>query len=320
MADVAIIHSPDKEAAAVRLGEAIAGAGYDVRSVDVARPEGLEEAIGEATGDARILIWSRPLVSHALHSGELAGIRKLPNLIEVSADGITPPAGGDAMRVVLISGWRGQPFHPGWQRVHGEIKRLCGARKGTAEVARSGISLPGRRFERGAGSTAAHPAGGRHGRRLVGGALAVLLVGAAAAAAALIDERAPLPTPARSLGRAESLPAVEKTPPVPAPPMAKAGAAPAEVRETISAPGAPHSSAQTLPEAATPAPKRAPQAERSRRSAATARTRSPRILEEGPAKRYSPRNSKVMRQFCARSGRSTPQCRTFLRSVSGQDD
>jgi hypothetical protein len=34
-----------------------------------------------------------------------------------------------------------------------------------------------------------------------------------------------------------------------------------------------------------------------------------------PIKRYSPRFSKTMRQFCARSGRSTPQCRIFLRSV-----
>jgi hypothetical protein len=314
MADVAIIHSPDKETVAVRLREAIAGAGYDVRSVDVDRPEGLGEAIGGAAGDARILIWSRPLVSHALHSGELAGIRQLPNLIEVSADGIMPPAGGDAMRVVLISGWRGQPFHPGWQRIHGEIKRLCGARKGPAEAARSSASLPKRRSDDGAGSAAATPTGGRAGRCLIGGAVAILLVGAGAGAAAWIGERALDGTPAQSRGRAETLRAGATPPP---PSMLNTGAAPVETQATAAAPIAPPSSTPTPPEAAARAAKRPPRSEPSGHLPATARSRPLRSLDAGPAKRYSPRNSKVMRQFCERNGRSTPQCRIFLRSVRG---
>ncbi|HEX8448481.1 MAG TPA: hypothetical protein VF652_02715, partial [Allosphingosinicella sp.] len=117
MADVAILHSADKEKAAARLAESVAAAGFTVDSVEIEDPSGLADALDRCGADARILIWSRSLVSHALHSGDLPGIRKLRGLIEVSADGITPPSGGDESRVVSISGWRGQPFHPGWQRI-----------------------------------------------------------------------------------------------------------------------------------------------------------------------------------------------------------
>jgi hypothetical protein len=39
---------------------------------------------------------------------------------------------------------------------------------------------------------------------------------------------------------------------------------------------------------------------------------------EPAVKRYSRKYSKTMRLFCQRSGRSTPQCRTFARSVRDQ--
>ncbi|HEX8126646.1 MAG TPA: hypothetical protein VF548_13795 [Allosphingosinicella sp.] len=313
MADVAILHSADKDKAAARLAESVSAAGFAVESVEVEDPSGLADAVGRCGAEAKILIWSRSLVSHALHSGDLARIRKIAGLIEVSADGITPPSGGDESRVVSISGWRGQPFHPGWQRIALELKRLCGARKAVPEAAPPPV--PARNPPARAAATAASAAAGRpKGRGLMIGGGAALLLAGAVGASIWIGESAPQPPPRQELRDTGAVP-----PAAPArrtdrtidtgPPDALAAPPPAQPAQP--APPPPPSSespaaakSEALPEkpASRPAPKPA------------VRPKPPALTAE-PVKKYSRKNSKVMRQFCERSGRSTPQCRTFLRSV-----
>jgi len=310
MAEVAILHAPDKAAAAARLAEAITAAGYAVGAVEVEPPERLAEALGSAAADARILIWSRPLVAHALLTGEVARIRQSRDVVEVSADGIEPPASGGEGRVVLISGWRGQPFHPGWQRIQLDLKRLCGARKGAVEAPRR------------AAPAASSAAGGRPPARaglIAGVAAAALLVVAAVGGASWLGRSAPAERPRQQAVEASPTPQALPQPgpePEPVP-------APAPAPSTVPPPPPPPAPRESAP-VATAAPPSPPATARSAESAARPSpprpaVRRPRPDPQGPAKRYSPRNSRVMRQFCARSGRSTPQCRAFLSAVRGSD-
>lgn len=305
-----IIHSADKEGAAARLVEAIAAEGYGVTTVEVEEPDRLVDAVEGCAADARILIWSRALVFHSLHSGELPRIRHVPGLIEVSADGIKPPSRGDEARVVLVSGWRGQPFHPGWQRIHLELKRLCGTRKGAAERPSQSPDIR----PKPAPTPSASAGGPARGRLVLGGAVGFLLIGTAVGAASWFgggspdaqpgreNRQAPKPDPTSggrpvsALSAKPAIAAAPQAPPAPSPPSAQDSAPAKAERERpqaarTSRPAPPKGSSGSKPRVAPPA--------------------------QG-VKKYSPKYSKVMRQFCERSGRSTPQCQTYLRSVRGR--
>ena len=312
MADVAIIHAADKATAAARLVDAVAAAGFAVGAVEVGDPAGLADAVESSDADARILIWSRPLVSHALHSGDLPRIRQLRGLIEVSADGIAPPTRGDDARIVSISGWRGQPFHPGWQRIQLELKQYCGVRKAAPEApaaAAAAKSPPSQRMAPAPPSGEARPKALR--RALVGGA-AVLLVAAAVGAVTWVDQDTPDSAPRQEiLDPRGSAPIAEAGGP-------EAGTAPEAGKATVTAPPISSPALSAEPPAASKPKPVASVAEAdvpaARRRPAT-RPKQPPLPQAGPVKKYSRKNSKVMREFCARSGRSTPQCRTFLRSL-----
>jgi hypothetical protein len=313
--DVAIIHAADKGTAAARLAEAIVAAGFAVGALEIEDPAELAAAVDGCGAEARILIWSRPLVSHALHSGELARIRQLRGLIEVSADGIAPPSRGDGSQVVSISGWRGQPFHPGWQRIHAELKRLCGSRKAPPEAAPPPTVAknpdPGR----------AEPPGPRAGARpraprlVLGAGAAVLLVAAAVGAANWVGRGAPDPAPPpQQVGEARPPAAISE----PAPP--DPGTAPRTADVSVTSPPAAPSPAPPVAANAEPQASPARPVERPAPSRSSARPKQPPSTSAAPVKKYSRKHSKVMREFCERSGRSTPQCRTFLRSTREADD
>ncbi len=294
MAEILLIFPPDKEAAAGRIEAALASAGHEALLEPVAGADG--EAIArKASGRAAaLLIWSRPLAAAADLGQWPAALRRLPNLIEVSTDGIAPQS-GDERRVVLLSGWRGQPFHLGWQRLLDELEKL-GARRSakprpvSAPAAAAPAPAPGARAPAGS----AVPA---RGRRLALPAAAALALLGAVGGAAWIGSKASDPAP-------PSRPSPPAAAPAPAPPPEAAietGAGPARAAAP-SATAAPES--PPTPQAGPSRPVRAASAPKRRPAA------------EPPLKRYSKKHSKTMRLFCARSGRSTPQCRTFARSMA----
>lgn len=291
MADVRLLYPPDKYEPALRLAEALAAAGYSVEKQPLAKDEAFPRLAPEAAkAKALLLIWSRSLVSAAM-AGGLAEARRHPNLIEVSTDGIEPAGDGEASPVVLLCGWRGQPFHPGWQRILAHLERLCGARTLAPKDPRAGPA-PSRA-----------PASRRP---LAGAAVAagVLMAGTLGAVAAF-DWSAPGSTPAREARPA----AAREAPPAPA---AVAPPPPVASAELAAAPAPP---APIVPVPAVPA-RAAPSQERT--VGAAAPRKAPKRLAsafEPEVKRYSRKNSKTMRLFCQRSGRSTPQCRTFARSM-----
>jgi hypothetical protein len=314
--DVAIIHAADKGIAATRLADAIVAAGFAVDSVEIEDPAQLADVVDGCAADVRILIWSRPLVSNALHSGDLPRIRQARGLIEVSADGIAPPSRGDDARIVSISGWRGQPFHPGWQRIHLELKRLCGPRRAAPEALPPAAVAREAHPERTPPAASSGPVRPQARRLLLGGAAAVLLVAAVAGAASWFGGGAPEAPPRQEL-RETGGPAATSGAPRPDP-----GTVPDSPNAPGAAPpvGAPTPGPSSEPLAAAKAKPDTRRAEPDLRPAPlkpAARPKRGPSSEAGPAKKYSRKNSRVMREFCERSGRSTPQCRTFLRSIRG---
>jgi hypothetical protein len=290
MSDILLIYSPDKKAFAGTLAEAARDAGYGVVPCEVAEADAPSIPGLARPAAAALLVWSRPLVSSATLEGWFASVRQLPNLIEVSADGIAPPSPDDT-RVVLLSGWRGQPFHLGWQRILAELKALCGTRKPAPRPSpAAGVAPPGRPPEASArGDRDGPPPRQRKGGFVVAAAAALV---AGVGGLALMERKPSAPVPvAPAQGPAVS-PATPDRAPAPEP----APAAPGEPASAV-APAAQAPPAAPAPVSHGPAPKAAHR------------------FDGGPTKRYSPRFSKTMRQFCARSGRSTPQCRIFLRST-----
>ncbi|HEU0100390.1 MAG TPA: hypothetical protein VFQ67_16645 [Allosphingosinicella sp.] len=305
MTDVSILFSSDKKPDAERIAQAFGEAGYEATLAEIGTDAaGIAERARGAP--AVLLVWSRPLVSSAMAGDWLAGLRQLPNLIEVSTDGIAPDA-GDSGRVVLLSGWRGQPHHLGWQRIVEALKRLRAPRPVRTAAQRTPVLENGARSGR---NEAAAGAPGS-GRRFVLPALAAAAALAAVGALTWSGSGAPGPGPARRANTAAAAPTG-----VPERPRMEPAAPAAPVRPAVAAaapPPAPTTEARASGERVAP-PRPAPIRTEARPGRLPPqRTRA--LAAPAPLKRYSKRHSKTMRLFCARSGRSTPQCRTFLRSV-----
>jgi hypothetical protein len=328
MAGIRLLYAPDKGAAAARLAEGLRAEGFapELREVTADTLAGVLTA--EASrADALLLIWSRPLVTHQLADEILREVRRQPHMIEVSADGIEPPAPGEDSPVVLLSGWRGQAFHPGWQRIQAEIKRLAGpgttAPPPAAAGRKAGSSPP-------PAAAAGRPARARRRHALAAFAAAGLL-GTALAATSFLAPAAP--------DGGKTAAGAPATPAAPAPPQVREAASPAAAGAAMPssqggataaappalAPGA--APATRTPEikaeqrrplaAGKPAPS-APSAAAPQRPAIRGAAGAAPARAAPATKRFSRKNSKVMRRFCQRSGRGTTQCRDFLRSTESR--
>lgn len=314
MADTLLIFAPDKKNAATRLAEGLSEQGYAVDLRDVDDADGLADALEDRSAPATVLVWSRPLVSAVLGRG-LDKVRHHPNLVEVTVDGITPPSAGETTRFILLSGWRGQPFHPGWQRLLAELERHCGQKSAT------------RPAPEGPRRAAKRQSSGSSRRRLGFAALAIGGVAALAGLAAIertsggsSSSRSPVPSAhpvaARTAPRAVA-PATPAAPATGAPVTSEAGSSAAagaagDARAGADVNGAsPATKAGGVPSMAPAAPAAPSQAS----SHARAKAHVTRERSAPAGKHYSRRFSGTMRLFCERSGRSTPECRTFLRAL-----
>ncbi len=325
MADVRIRFSRERAAAAERLRDAISAEGYRVALAEISDVQDLVAPEDRHQAErATLLIWSRPLVLSALRPNLLPQLRQQRKLIEVSADGVGPDGGEGDTHVILISGWRGQPFHPGWQRLASELKRLCGAPSDMSEPSEGLRQIKVPATPESAPVEAKRSKGRFPVARLALALLAALgLFGAGFATATWIGQGPSLtrkPPPAGTPGTRANPPPVSTDPaaspdvaiaPPSDPPRSSGLAAsePAQVEpRSVAAPltAAPPSPA-AREEPKTPSPKA------KRRSETRPTKGSTPVRRE--IKPYSRRHSQVMRQFCEGAGRLTPECRTFLRSA-----
>jgi hypothetical protein len=335
MADILILFPPDKAAAARQIAEALTAARYAGRLVPLGDGGGAAAIEAARGGGPAILVWSRTLAASASLDGWLGTLRKLPGVIEVSTDGIAPQE-GDESRVVLLSGWRGQPFHLGWQRILGELEASGSAHRSVAApqpaVERAAVASGAAGAAPGAAKVAAGGAGagqsgavaGRWRRFAVPAAVAAALI--AAVGAATWIEKAPVDGERRESRSAAALEADEGQGAAAQADAAvpagdgdlMAGVAEEDLVEAepsapvpVAAPSAPAAVAA----AGVSAGAAASAADRTRTTAAAPRPAAKvRTAKAAAPKRYTKRGSKTMRRFCARSGRGTPECRVFARS------
>jgi hypothetical protein len=321
MGDILLIFPPDKKTAALEVEQALAKAGYRADPSPVTDGSRIAALAGGA--GAALLIWSRGLALAATTEGWLGGLRRLSNLLELSTDGIAPQD-GDESRVILLSGWRGQPFHLGWQRVLSELERL-GAGRATVKAAASCAPIaaappaeaPRPEVARPKAGAAPTPNSAAATRKYALPVAAALALAGGIAAAVWVSDRSPLPPPtAQAPAPVAAAPAV----PTPAPMATTQAAAPAAAAPMESLAPAPAQPRALVPEAVSRssagAPKqvqRPPTAKQVRSTPTRAAVRAePRSVA---TKRYTKRGAKMMRRFCAGSGRQTPECRTFSAST-----
>jgi hypothetical protein len=315
MVDVRLLYPSDKYEAAVRLAEAVAAAGYEVECEALAASGAFPRLAAEADkAKVLLLIWSRELVAAAMASEALVEARRHSNLVEISVDGIEPVGGAEVSPVVLLCGWRGQPFHPGWQRILADIKRHSGSREPAARSRRA--ESPGGAGRTPPGADPRRPPARPAVRAAVAaGALAIATLGAATA----LDWSSPgAPTVADARPASAAAAAAPAAGAASRPVAAAPAPAPDPVEIAALAPPSPGLPAKPAPAAGPVAPRKPAAGDLGPRKAAATQRSSPKRLaapSEPGVKRYSRKNSKTMRLFCKRSGRSTPQCRTFARSM-----
>jgi hypothetical protein len=225
--DVAIVFSADKKGAAERIRDGLAGEGYAVE---------LAEGGGPAPAKAVIVLWSRSAMDSPAIQAAASEASKQSRLVEVSSDGIMPIRDRDDNRVVLLSGWRGEPFHPGWQRISAEVRRLCGAPR-ARPPAPARAPAPA--------AAAARASVPKRGALLAG--LVVLVLALAGAGLWMLGREAPQPPPPAAVAEAP-----QPAPVTPLPPVATAEAPAVEVGQSV----APAAVATPEPARAEPRPKR----------------------------------------------------------------
>jgi hypothetical protein len=313
MASVIILFTPDKKAAANDIAQAGRAAGLDMALAEVSATDGAAIVERAGSAPAAILIWSRQLVSTAVFEGWLGGLRRLPGVIEVSTDSIAPDE-GDAGRVVLLSGWRGQPFHHGWQKVLQKLEPLRGPPAPRAAPSR--VTAEGS-----PAASEAAPAPARAGiGRFAFPALALAAVAAAAGAVTWGESAAPELKEVRTAAPVAVMPPPQAAS---APPASEsstepyAAAVPAPTTMAAPAPQPPARQEGTKVATTSPRERAAPAKPRVAKAEAPPRRvqKAAAAIAPAPVKRYSKKHSKTMRRFCAASGRNTPECRTFLRSM-----
>jgi hypothetical protein len=133
LADVVIRSASEQNELAGQLGGAIQDAGFEVW-----RADGYDDDFWHSgdvverirSANAAVVIWSEDAASSALICDEANAARQQSKLIQVSADGRAPPAPFDRAPVAHLSGWRGEPGHPGWRQILTQLEAMTASRGG----------------------------------------------------------------------------------------------------------------------------------------------------------------------------------------------
>lgn len=313
MSEVEIVFPKGREAAVRRLHDALAEAGYDVGSRDVEEGDPVSAGGGAS---AVLILWDRSTMAHSgLHAAATAA-RNRHRAIDVSVDGITPLDLDDDRGLVHLSGWRGDPHHPGWRKIMARLDELCSRRAApiTRPAAAPRSESRPATAGRAEGDRAAQPGAGKAVLAAAAGVLLLIVV----VAALLMSERPPAESPAAQPPPSDSTSPSATSQAAPAAPAAQEAppkGAPTSQPATVPAP--PRQPAAAIGEAAVPPAAQSPEASQAEPLAATGSpvAEQPRTAKaprdrRRPAIRYT-RYSRNMRLFCARAGRHTPQCRIF---------
>ncbi|MDP8912203.1 MAG: toll/interleukin-1 receptor domain-containing protein [Pseudomonadota bacterium] len=356
MTEVVIRSASEQTELAGKLGGAIADAGFQVWRADGADDDfwhsgEVVERIRSAK--AAVVIWSEGAAASALICDEANAARQQQKLIQVSADGRSPPAPFDGAPVAQLSGWRGEPGHPGWRQVIQQLEEMSasgGGAKAKRQIARAlrSITFPSlpRRLRTDpimALPSPYGPVGSRNSRRFepVTALLLVALTSAAGAAGWVggrqqgIREGAATAAAAADVGRL-SLASAGTVPGgaprrsfSPAPAVRTAAAASATLTAPASAP-APFPAEVAAPAAAEATrPTRAKTDVAAKASGKTAREQKPAAKNKAPVRskptpaakpkparpRIKYRYSENMRLFCRGAGKATPECRIFRQNA-----
>ncbi len=298
MSDVQIVFPKGRDATIRRLREALAQTGYDVAVVET---EDSGAAPPVADGTAALFLWDRSTFGNPVMEAAASAARRRGRAIDVSADGITPMGLDDDRELIQLSGWRGDPHHPGWRKILARLEQPSGrveAPKPEPLPPRQPSGTDASTPDVAATAGADKPGPTRRRSPLLALAAGAVLV---VAAAALLIFRQPG-------GQSRQPPPAIAVAPAPAQPSQPVSAPPAQA--TAAAPQVP------VPDATGPIPAPSPDLTEAARPARKGRTvrHAERSVIDAPRRggeiRYT-RYSRNMRLFCEHAGRRTPQCRVF---------
>lgn len=294
MIDVRIVHSAARETTARQIEEALAQAGYRAAATRVGMGE---DSLPAWDGGASLFLWDRSSINLPAMRAAATTARRGGRAIDVSADGITPLGLDDDRSLIPLSGWRGESFHPGWTRILAEVNRLCGEGKGShvplgtdhdPRSAPTPASVQADRGRRGPTGLSARPL-------TILGIVLLVLIGAVTA---LSWRSRPGPLPTTPVAT-PTPPRAAHAPPPPAAAPPVSGGAPNPAGLPTYSPAGEADAASAVPT--------------SSGHAQPARGRHARAARAEPTPHYT-RYAGIMRLFCRRSGRGTPECRVFERA------
>ena len=145
MVDVFVSYAREDQAFAQRIAHAAAREGYDVWWDDDLPPHlSYGEVITEKIGNARaaIVVWSHRSAESEWVRAEADLARSQKKLIQTSIDDRQPPMPFNQIQFASIGDWKGEPDHPGWNKVKASLAALCGGAAATGRTAPAVSSPP----------------------------------------------------------------------------------------------------------------------------------------------------------------------------------
>ena len=130
MADVFISYSHDDQPFVRRIASALEAEGCSVwwdHSIPPGQTWDSHIARGIKEAKAAIVVWSQYSVNSDWVKEEASIAREAGKYLPVQIDENPPPIGFSRIQAAQLIGWNGDPRHPQWQMLVGEVRRVMGA-------------------------------------------------------------------------------------------------------------------------------------------------------------------------------------------------
>ena len=138
MSDVFISYARSTEAQAKRIDEALRALGHEVwRDDQIAAHQAFGKVLEERLAAARavLVLWSADASESEWVRSEASRARTMGKLAQLRLDATPLPMPFDQIQCADLSGWNGEPEHPGWRKVIDSVADLTGAPRGEAWAA-----------------------------------------------------------------------------------------------------------------------------------------------------------------------------------------